>query len=299
MITSNNGQKWEECYLCGHGKSKYVYLYKGLKQCLSCSFVHYDSIPSTEDLDLVYSKYTREEYITDASVSKIRKELSNILNISKINRVLDIACGECYFLDVLQSINPDLELFATEHSSAKENVKAKGYNFIEGEFFPITNLTFDLIIFTEAIEHTNDVNRFLSHASNLLNPGGIIYITTPNFSSLERRLMGEKWGMIMPPEHLSYFTPKTLEYCMLKNGFKKRYSRTENISIFRVVEFFNLRFFKSQDPKEQNLSPQIISDNLQQFVESNFLIRYCKTLINVFLNLFNLGSSLKAMYQKK
>lgn len=300
MITSSNGEKWKKCYLCGNEKIKTVYDQKALVQCLSCSFVYYEPIPSEKDLDIVYSKYTREEYITDASVNKIRKELGSLLNTFKINKILDIACGECYVLDSLKSINPELELFATEHSSAKDNVISKGYNFIEGEFFPITSLKFDLIIFTEAIEHINDINSFLKSARNLLNSGGLIYFTTPNFSSFESRLMKENWGMIMPPEHLSYFTPKTLKFALSNNGFKKIYSRTENISIFRVIEYFNLRFSRSsKKSKEPALSPQHVSDNLQKFVESNFLIRFCKILMNVFLNFFNLGSSIKAVYQKK
>ena len=93
--------------------------------------------------------------------------------------------------------------------------------FIDGEFFPITDKRFDLIIFTEAIEHINDQNAFLKHAINLLNPGGLIYMTTPNVNSLEKRILRSGWGMFVYPEHLSYYTPKTLSFLHTKHGFEK------------------------------------------------------------------------------
>ena len=149
----------------------------------------------------------------------------------------------------MKDIDPNLELLATEHESAKERVISKGYTFVDGEFFPILDNKVDLIIFTEAIEHINDVNNFLEHAYNLLNTGGIIYITTPNFSSIERIMMRSNWGMIKPPEHLSYFTPKTLNKVLGEGGFRKLSLKTENISIFRVIEYFNTHILTKKNSK--------------------------------------------------
>lgn len=298
MITSNKNEKWHQCYLCESKNSSIVYKHKKLVKCLDCSFVYFEEIPSNEQLDMVYSKYTREEYITPSSMKKIQVEFENILGSNKISNVIDIACGECYALDVLKSIDPNLNLYATEHHTAKQNVLSKGYHFIEGEFFPVTDIKFDLIIFTEAIEHINDVNSFLESANGILRPGGLIYITTPNFSSLERRIMQSKWGMVMPPEHLSYFTPKTIEHALSRNQFTKVFSRTENISVFRIIEFLNKHYRKSVETKNAKLSPQKISDNMQKITESNPPIKFIKLLINFILNTFNLGSSMKVLYKK-
>ena len=295
MIISSKKIVWDKCYLCGSPSLNNFYKKKEIVKCKNCSFVFYQPIPSKEDLDLVYSKYEREEYITQGSINKIKKELEKILVDHNIKTILDIACGECYFLDIFKSIDPSLDLYATEHFSAKENVIKKGYKFIDGEFFPITEKKFDLIIFTEAIEHINDVNNFLEHAYNLLNPNGLIYITTPNFSCLERFLMGQNWGMVVPPEHLSYFTPKTLNLVMKKNGFVKKFCKTENISIYRIIQFFN-KINKKNNPK---ISPQKISDKLQRASNSNYFLRFSRDSVNKILNFLNLGSSIKALYQKK
>jgi 2-polyprenyl-3-methyl-5-hydroxy-6-metoxy-1,4-benzoquinol methylase len=299
MITSADKQEWQNCYLCQSTNIKVLYKQKGIYQCNKCKFVFYKQIPSNEELDAVYSNYSREEYITDISRNRITSEFRDLLISFNVKNVLDIACGECYFLDILHNIDPELNLYATEHESAKKGILDKGHQFIEGEFFPQTEIRFDLIIFTEAIEHINDVESFLENANKLLNPGGLIYLTTPNFSSLERLIMGQKWGMITPPEHLSYFTPKTLNQAMNNNQFTKVFSRTENISVFRVIQFFN-NYIK---PQSKNISgkdnsPQRISDRLQKASEDNLLIKTLKSSINIILRTMNLGSSLKALYQK-
>jgi hypothetical protein len=111
--------------------------------------------------------------------------------------------------------------------------------------------------------------------------------------------MQSQWGMVMPPEHLSYFTPKTIDFVMSKNKFRKVFSRTENISIYRIIEFINRRSSKSNvTSSKTKMSPQKISDNLQQITESNLVTRFIKMMINIFLNFFNLGSSMKVLYKK-
>jgi 2-polyprenyl-3-methyl-5-hydroxy-6-metoxy-1,4-benzoquinol methylase len=298
MITSDNKQEWENCNLCSSNKLKVFYKDKHICQCADCKFVFYKSIPSKDELDAVYSNYSREEYITDISKNKISSELRRLLSSHHIKNVLDIACGECYFLDILQDIDHRLNLYATEHETGRERVISKGHNYIEGEFFPKTDIKFDLIIFTEAIEHINDVSEFLESAYELLRPGGLIYITTPNFSSLERLIMGSKWGMVTPPEHLSYFTVSTLNKIMNRSKFQKIYSITENISIFRIMEFFNAHMRSPTLNQSSNISPQQVSDRLQQASSNNFFLGIAKGFINFILLKLHWGSSLKALYKK-
>ncbi|MDB4850528.1 class I SAM-dependent methyltransferase [Gammaproteobacteria bacterium] len=298
MITQENTQYWKACYQCDSKNLVPFYKNKQIYKCSDCNFIFYKNIPSLTELNEVYSNYSREEYITDISRQKITSEFKNFIYIHNIKNVLDIACGECYFLDILREINPGLNLYATEHETAKQRILNKGYEFIEGDFFPKTDIKFDLIIFTEAIEHINDVTEFLEHAYELLNPKGFIYITTPNFSSLERRIMGEKWGMIVPPEHLSYFTVSTLNEALTKVKFKKIFNRSENISIYRIVEFFNNHLRSKNQTSKTKHSPQAISDRMQKASSKIFALGLIKNLINYILRVLNLGSGLKALYQK-
>jgi hypothetical protein len=44
-----------------------------------------------------------------------------------------------------------------------------------------------------------------------LNPGGVIVITTGNFAALYARVAGARWRLMTPPQHLWFFTPKSLK----------------------------------------------------------------------------------------
>lgn len=300
---NNELKEFSQCYLCESSKIAKFYKTKSISKCSNCKFIFYDKLPSELELNNVYSSYSREAYITDASHNKLVQILSGITNSHSIKSVLDIACGECYHLDALKEINPSLQLYATEHETAKANVISKGYQFISGEFYPDTDLKFDLIIFTEAIEHINDPLEFLANAYDLLNPNGLIYMTTPCITSLERILMGEKWGMIDPPEHLSYFSKRSMHSGLERSGFSKVYSRSLNISVFRIIEYFNRKSTQTfdSDNKEQHIAwnPQDASDKAQNIVSSNVIFRLLKSLINILLNVTGLGSSLQVLYQKK
>lgn len=294
MITSERKITWEECYLCSSKQLDVKYKDYEIYKCRSCSFVFYKPIPSDHDLDVVYSKYTREQYITEDSRIKIKSEFRHILEKFQIKKVLDIACGECYMLEILRELDASISLNGTEHESAIQNFVNKDINYIEGGFYPETDEKYDLIIFTEAIEHINDVNNFLKNIQRLLSKDGVIYITTPNFNSIERYLMQSKWGMVMPPEHLSYFTPRTLDKVMNDNGLKKVYLKTENISIFRIMEFFNKR--NKNKGLSSKASPQDISDKVQRAVNKNLFLNVVKSSINILLRLSKSGSSIKALY---
>lgn len=78
----------------------------------------------------------------------------------------------------------------------------------------------DLITLWETLEHLRDPGETLARVRALLKPGGIIALSTPNFGSAQASAEGENWHEILPPMHLQYFTPRSLEIFLKKNGFE-------------------------------------------------------------------------------
>src|SRR5690606_29998263 len=70
--------------------------------------------------------------------------------------------------------------------------------------------SFDVVVYTEVIEHINQPLEELGAIRKALSPGGLLYVTTPNFNSVSRRVLGAKWNVVVYPEHLCYYTPRTL-----------------------------------------------------------------------------------------
>jgi hypothetical protein len=53
-----------------------------------------------------------------------------------------------------------------------------------------------------------------------LKSGGTLVIKTPNYSSWNRRVMGEDWCGIHIPSHCNYFTPATLGKMLRQAGLE-------------------------------------------------------------------------------
>ena len=107
MILSDKNQYWENCYICQSSNLKDFYKDKNIVICNDCKFVFYKKVPSAKNLQDVYSNYSRKIH-HHRFCKKIKKELISILERSRVSRVLDIACGECYTLDILRDIDPVL-----------------------------------------------------------------------------------------------------------------------------------------------------------------------------------------------
>jgi len=299
MTSAQELNNFNCCSLCSRDSLKILKNYSkdNLVQCEDCSFIFSIKKPTQEELNKVYENYSRGHEITDTTKIKNIAIAKNILSFNpSMNSCLDIACGAGHLLEAFRELG--VKTFGTEHESGKQVLVDKGIEFIEGEFSPLTSNKFDLIIFTEAIEHINDQIKFISNCKTLLNPGGLIYMTTPNVCSLEKRLLRSEWGMFVYPEHLSYYSPKTIDILHKQEGFNKVFVRTENISMYRLVEFFNRRK-KNISSDHSDLSPLEVSDKLQDLISKKSFLSSVKNLINAILNFFGLGTSLISLYRKE
>jgi hypothetical protein len=51
----------------------------------------------------------------------------------------------------------------------------------------------------------------------------VVVVKTPNFASLNRRVMGMRWSGFRFPDHVNYFTPQTLSEIARRAGFLAQY----------------------------------------------------------------------------
>ena len=151
---------------------------------------------------------------------------------------------------------------------------------------------FDVITSFEVIEHINNPGDELPIYRNILRQGGVLYFTTPNFNSIERYILKGNYSAIKYPEHLSYYTKKTIHSLFIKNGFNKNKLKATGFSLSRIKHSLkhqgNFKVSKTYDDEKIR----------QNFERSRFL-KFSKQLINYILNLFSIGNSLKGLYVKE
>ncbi len=130
---------------------------------------------------------------TQENLWAYQKRLRFIHNVVKENfpsqneasiRVLDIGCGNGSQLSIplaelgfsVTGIDPD-ESSIVHAKRLAENLPAA--NFLCGSADDIKE-TFDVVILSEVLEHVADPGKLLMTGANLLNPYGVVIVTTPN-----------------------------------------------------------------------------------------------------------------------
>lgn len=70
--------------------------------------------------------------------------------------------------------------------------------------------SFDVVTLFDVVEHLYDPRRLARDLDAHLAPGGRVLIATPNCESLLARLSGRRWVSYKIPEHVVFYSPRTL-----------------------------------------------------------------------------------------
>ncbi len=259
----------------------------------SSGFVFCSKIPTDEEILKHYTNYPIG-YGVDSAITTIRinEVLDGFEKFRKTNNMLDVGCGPGLFL--IEAKKRGWEVYGTEFTDNQlAYLHDKGINTLKGK---LTNDSFedelfDVIISSEVIEHINNPLEEMIHFHRLLRKGGLVYLTTPNCNAIERFLLKGDYAIIEYPEHLCYYTPKTIDLLLTNNGFNKLKITTTGVSIARIK--------KSIKRKNNESTEHVFSDeSIREQLEFGYK-RYIKLFINGMLNLFGIGNSLKAWYVKE
>ena len=101
--------------------------------------------------------------------------------IKKKEKILDIGCGFGYIMWLLEIENyTGLDISEKVLKIARKLFKKP--KFVQGtvERMPFRKENFDIIIFTEVIEHLPNPKKAISEIYRVMRSGGTLFITTPN-----------------------------------------------------------------------------------------------------------------------
>lgn len=79
---------------------------------------------------------------------------------------------------------------------------------------------YDVICMGDVIEHMIDPVASLRKAASLLEPGGLLWVSTPNWESAFSRLVKDMDPMWRVVEHLNYFSCRSLKSILERIGFE-------------------------------------------------------------------------------
>lgn len=94
---------------------------------------------------------------------------------------------------------------------------------------------YDAITYFDVFEHLADPSAELDLIYKILKPGGLLVVNTPDAGSLLARILGRRWHLLTPPEHLNIFNQNNLTRLLKKRGF-------EILEIKKIGKKFTLQY---------------------------------------------------------
>lgn len=154
--------------------------------------------------------------------------------------VLDIGCGTGDRIGA--PMTPyGIELSRGLHARADAVMRAHGGFCQHGAgaeaIWDFDAAMFDGIVMFSYLEHEAEVLKVLRGAHRALKDTGAVFVRVPNFASLGRKLIGKSWCGFRYPDHVNYFTLKTLRATAARAGFTTQLVNTitlpvdDNISV--------------------------------------------------------------------
>jgi len=167
-------------------------------------------------------------------------------------RLLDIGCGNGAFVRAARAWGWDAEGLDPDPSAAAVG-RATGLPITMGSLPKVSypDASFAAVTMSHSIEHLHDPVAGLREVRRILQPGGTVWIDTPNLNSTGHKVFGADWRGLEPPRHLVLFTAATLISTLLRAGFDQiRQVRTTFVSQWYFTS--SHRIARNEDPLSTN-----------------------------------------------
>jgi len=127
--------------------------------------------------------------VGDMALKRRAKRIIEGLELKKGDKILEIGCGNGYYLNLLNKLDLGFELWGIDCDKValKDAKKFIGDNSVklilgDGGKLPFKNSSFNRVIMSEVIEHVEDERRVLSEAFRVIKPKGVFILTTCNIN---------------------------------------------------------------------------------------------------------------------
>lgn len=197
-----------------------------LTKCRYCQVVHFNPIPTKQELTEYYSRFYYD-------YDNHKEEGRGMVFADRLNRMnatgnfLDIGCSSGFFLYGIKN-KTAWNVFGTEYSdnAVRFAQRELSLDVRQGEIYDVgfPGDFFDFIHMEDVLEHVSDPLKVLNECRRILRPNGTFHLSVPNgITDLREKVrFYEKYDRpaFVRVGHIFYFAPKTLEYMFEKTGFR-------------------------------------------------------------------------------
>ncbi|MBT3419274.1 MAG: class I SAM-dependent methyltransferase [Candidatus Magasanikbacteria bacterium] len=218
-----------------------------LYRCDTCRVAHVYPIPeslgdiypetyfvkSSDEMGYGYVDYDQDK---DSMKDVFLKTLEEFESLTHHRSIFDIGAATGYFLDMAKqrgwtTAGSEISPYAAKTSSSR------GHEVACGDLLtlPLSLSNYGVVTMWDVFEHVPNPKAYLHRVHDVLQDGGVVLINTIDIGSVWSRLWGKRWNMIIPPEHLFYYTKNNLRSLVEGAGF-------EILDIRKVGKKFSLPY---------------------------------------------------------
>ncbi|MEA2310008.1 MAG: hypothetical protein QOG86_1910 [Thermoleophilaceae bacterium] len=191
-----------------------------LYECAECGTVHQPSLPPGAELTGLYRDMHDDAYLAEEPGRRrtAARLLDMVARYAPAGRLLDVGCGHGLLLDEARRRGYEvegLELSAGAAAYARDVLGLDVHEHTLEEHRPADG--YAAIVMADVLEHLDDPVGALRRCRDLLRPGGVLCVVTPDPSSLTARIAGARWWGLLPAH--TFLVPRlTLRELILGEG---------------------------------------------------------------------------------
>ncbi len=225
-------------------------------KCTRCGHVFVSPRPSQSELDSVYGAgdyYDRAAGERTRLLGEAAQRLKRLEKLCKRmglpRQLLDIGCASGYFIKT--AAQHDWSVTGIDRSAelVKQAQQYPGVRVVRGvlEQTAMPDGPFPVVTAWEVIEHAVAPKAFFASVASNVAPGGLLALSTPLANGVPARVMGVRFPMWTPPEHLSLFTRRSINILASEFDFEEiEYRSFSNLNSASLASgFVKLIFGKS------------------------------------------------------
>jgi 2-polyprenyl-3-methyl-5-hydroxy-6-metoxy-1,4-benzoquinol methylase len=197
-----------------------------LLECRECGTVQQPVLPKGEQLHDLYREMRDDEYLSEETGRRAtaNRLLDLIGAYVPSGRLLDVGCGHGLLLDEARRRGYDTVGLELSREGAKYAREVLGLDVRELPLESFSEGTngdspggFEAVVLADVLEHLDDPVDAIDRCAQLLRPGGVLCVVTPDPSSLTAKLAGSRWWGYLPA-HTVLLPRRTLRELISARG---------------------------------------------------------------------------------
>ncbi|PHR53152.1 MAG: hypothetical protein COA47_17080 [Robiginitomaculum sp.] len=221
-------------------------------ECEACQLRQVANLPDDAALDRYYANWHMNDKYARQARKKVWRWLGKLIRARLrlgTGRFLDVGCNAGFACEAARHLGfaaTGIEVSSDTISAARRIFPNCSFAQQSVQDHAKSGALYDLVLCSEVIEHLNEVHGFLDALGQLVRPGGLLILTTPDGDAYPEAAGFVAWKDANPPQHLVWFRRKHLLEQMGQRGFTLAWQQKTRKPSLRLV------FRKSGQTKAAN-----------------------------------------------